>query len=74
MFSDERRYAQFIMNFLTNSIKFTPAGGEVTVIFKLISVSEEKDEDEDEEKKIIVHPYEENKDGSAFESDASKDD
>lgn len=60
------------MNFLTNSIKFTPAGGEVTVIFKLISVSEEKDEDE--EKKIIVHPYEENKDGSAFESDASKDD
>ena len=62
------------MNFLTNSIKFTPAGGEVTVIFKLISVSEEKDEDEDEEKKIIVHPYEENKDGSAFESDASKDD
>ena len=40
LFSDERRYRQFIINFLTNSIKFTPAGGCVTVLLKVISVTE----------------------------------
>ena len=37
IFSDERRYCQFILNFMTNSIKFTPAGGEVTVFLNILS-------------------------------------
>ena len=47
LFSDERRYAQFILNFLTNSIKFTPAGGVVTVLLNLISIIDEPKSEED---------------------------
>ena len=40
LFSDERRYAQFILNFLTNSIKFTPVGGSVTVLLNMLSITD----------------------------------
>ena len=40
LYSDERRYSQFILNFLSNSIKFTPSGGQVTVLLKIKQVSE----------------------------------
>ena len=35
VFSDERRYAQIILNFLSNGIKFTPANGVVKIILKV---------------------------------------
>ena len=55
LFSDERRYEQFILNFLTNSIKFTPAGGEVTVLFNVLSITntDEPKSDEEEDNKSV---------------------
>ena len=35
VFSDERRYAQIILNFLSNGIKFTPANGVVKIILRV---------------------------------------
>ena len=40
LWSDERRYLQIMINFLTNAIKFTPAGGSVKVLLKVISATE----------------------------------
>ena len=40
LYSDERRFSQFILNFLSNSIKFTPSGGQVKVLLKVNQVSE----------------------------------
>ena len=55
LFSDERLYVQFILNFITNSIKFTPAGGVVTVLLNMVSVTdadEPKDEGKDDNKTV----------------------
>ena len=66
LFSDERRYEQFILNFLTNSIKFTPAGGEVTVLLNLLSITnidepEGEEEEEEEESKSGESDQQKNK-------------
>ena len=44
LFSDESRYGQIILNFLTNSIKFTPSGGRAIIHLKTISISELKED------------------------------
>ena len=40
LFSDERRYRQVILNFLSNSVKFTPSGGEVKVLLNISAISD----------------------------------
>ena len=40
LFSDERRYSQIILNFLSNSVKFTKNDGTVTVFFNIISITD----------------------------------
>ena len=38
LYSDEQRYGQVILNFLSNGIKFTPRGGVVSVLLNVIEV------------------------------------
>ncbi len=40
IYVDELRYSQFIINFLSNSIKFTQSGGEASVHLKITQISE----------------------------------
>jgi signal transduction histidine kinase len=36
IYGDERRYLQILLNFLSNSLKFTNEGGEIKVEVKII--------------------------------------
>jgi len=38
LFSDEQRYSQLVLNFLSNAIKFTPRGGQVSVHLIVLEV------------------------------------
>ncbi len=40
IYVDELRYSQFIINFLSNSIKFTESGGEASVHLKITQISD----------------------------------
>ena len=37
MYGDENRISQFLINFLSNSFKLTPAYGDITVELKVIN-------------------------------------
>ena len=39
VFSDERRFGQVILNFMSNSIKFTSPNGVVSLLLKVLSVN-----------------------------------
>ena len=47
VFSDERRYAQIIFNFLSNGIKFTPANGIMKIQLSVIDVQDLEDKSKD---------------------------
>jgi len=38
---DRRRYLQFLVNFLSNSLKFTPAEGKITVFLEVLEHQEQ---------------------------------
>ena len=40
LFADERRFTQVIVNFLSNSIKFTPQGGHVEVSLNILNLDD----------------------------------
>lgn len=42
IFGDQRRYLQILINFLSNSIKFSPSGKEIIVCLKLCQVAEQQ--------------------------------
>eukprot|EP00354_Favella_ehrenbergii_P009457 CAMPEP_0170475156 /NCGR_PEP_ID=MMETSP0123-20130129/16859_1 /TAXON_ID=182087 /ORGANISM="Favella ehrenbergii, Strain Fehren 1" /LENGTH=128 /DNA_ID=CAMNT_0010745489 /DNA_START=300 /DNA_END=686 /DNA_ORIENTATION=+ len=39
VFNDEQRYGQVILNFLSNGIKFTPRGGTVSILLKVVKIA-----------------------------------
>ena len=40
LYTDKRHYGQLIFSFLSNSIKFTPEGGKVTIALKILSIED----------------------------------
>ena len=38
---DKRRYLQFLINFLSNSLKFTPECGHITVLIEILEHQEQ---------------------------------
>ena len=53
VFGDHRRYNQILLNFLSNSIKFTPSGKQVQVIVTVLEVQQMHTDDIDEIKSEV---------------------
>ncbi len=41
---DDNRYLQILLNFLSNALKFTPNGGNIKVVLKLIDTQTKSNE------------------------------